>query len=136
MDVDGSVTIGGVVTEKVFNNYGTTLTPSSNILTINIAGANTILGTPATTAINEWAFTGVGLTNGQSKTITLILTANNAATYGDACSVDGNAVSNGVQWSGGSPPIATANTDILTFIIVRDNAGVTKVFGQGNTDFS
>ena len=50
-------------------------------------------------------------------------------------SVDGNAVSNGVQWSGGSPPIATANTDILTFIIVRDNAGVTKVFGQGNTDF-
>ena len=75
------------------------------------------------------------MTNGQSKTITLILTAN-AATYGDACSVDGNAVSNGVQWSGGSPPIATANTDILTFIIVRDNAGVTKVFGQGNTDFS
>ena len=136
LDVDGSVTIGGVVTEKVFNNYGTTLTPSSNILTINIAGANTILGTPATTAINEWAFTGVGLTNGQSKTITLILSANNAATYGDACSVDGNAVSNGVQWSGGSPPIATANTDILTFIIVRDNAGVTKVFGQGNTDFS
>ena len=136
LTVDGFVTIGGVVTEKVFNNYTTTLTPSANILTINLAAANTILGTPATQAINEWAFTSVNLTNGQSKTVTVILSANTAATYGDACSVDGVSVTNGVQWSGGSPPIATSNTDILTFVIVRDNAGATKVFGQGNTDFS
>ena len=136
LDVAGSVTIGGVITEKVFNNYTTTLTPSSNVLTVNLAGANTILGTPASTAINEFAFTDVNLVNGQSKTITLILAANTAAIYGDACSVDGNSVTNGVQWSGGSPPTPTSNTDILTFIIVRDNAGVTKVFGQGNTDFS
>lgn len=127
--------MGGVVTEKVFNNFSTTLTPSANILTINLSGANTICGTPATQAINEWAFTGVGLSNGQSKTVTVILSANTAATYGDACSVDGNAVSNGVQWSGGSPPIATSNIDILTFVIITDNAGVTQVFGQGNTDF-
>jgi len=105
-------------------------------LTINTAAANTVLGTPATSAINEWAFTSVGLSNGQSKTITVILNANTAATYGDACSVDGTSISNGVQWSGGSPPIATSNTDILTFVIVTDNAGVTQVFGQGNTDFS
>jgi len=136
LTVDGFVTIGGVVTEKVFNNYTTTLTPSANVLTLNLAGANTILGTPATTAINEWAFTSANLSNGQSKTVTLILSSNTAATYGDACSVDGNAVTNGVQWSGGSPPIATSNTDILTFVIVRDNAGVVQVFGQGNTDFS
>lgn len=136
LTVDGFVTIGGVVTEKVFNNYATTLTPSSNVLTINVAGANNICGSPATQAINEWAFTGVSLSNGQSKTITLILDANTAATYGDACTVDGNSVTNGVQWSGGSPPIATSNTDILTFIIMKDNAGITKVFGQGNTDFS
>ena len=136
LSVDGSVTIGGVITEKVFNSYNTTLTPSSNILTINLAGANTICGSPTTDAINEWAFTGVGLVNGQSKTVTLVLSANTAATYGDACSVDGNPVSNGVQWSGGSPPISTSNTDILTFVIIRDNSGVTKVFGQGNTDFS
>ena len=136
LTVDGFVTIGGVITEKVFNNYTTTLTPSANVLTINLAGANTICGTPATQAINEWAFTGVGLSNGQSKTITLILSANTAATYGDACTVDGASVTNGVQWSGGSPPISTSNTDILTFVIVRDNAGVVKVFGQGNTDFS
>ena len=68
--------------------------------------------------------------------MTLILDANTAATYGDVCSVDGTPITNGVQWSGGSPPLATSNNDILTFIIVRDNSGITKVFGQGNTDFS
>ena len=136
LNVDGAITLGGVVTEKVFNNYATTLTPSGNILTINVAGANTICGTPATQAINEWAFTGVGLSNGQSKTITLILAGNTAATYGDACSIDGTPITNGVEWSGGSPPLATSNTDILTFVIVKDNAGITRVFGQGNTDFS
>lgn len=136
LTVDGAITLGGVITEKTFGNFATTLTPSANILTVNVSGANTILGTPATSAINEWAFTNVGLVNNQSKTVTLILSANTAATYGDACSVDGNAVTNGVQWSGGSPPISTSNTDILTFVIVRDGAGVTRVFGQGNTDFS
>jgi len=136
LNVDGAVSLGGVVTEKTFNNFGTTLTPSANVLTISLAAANTILGTPSTTAINEWAFTNVSLSNGQSKTVTVILTANTAATYGDACSVDGNSITNGVQWSGGSPPTATSNTDILTFVIVRDGAGVTQVFGQGNTDFS
>ena len=66
----------------------------------------------------------------------MIIDASTASSYGDACTVDGNAVSNGVQWSGGSPPAATSNTDILTFVIVKDAAGVTRVFGQGNTDFS
>lgn len=136
LTIGGFLTIGGVVTEKVFNSFNTTLTPTSNTLTINTAGANTILGKPTTTAINTWAFTGVGLSNGQSKTITLILEGNTAATYGDACTVDGTAVSNGVRWSGGSPPLATSNTDILTFIIIQDNSGTVRVFGQGNTNFS
>lgn len=136
LTVDGFVKIGGVVTEKVFNSFTTTLTPVSNTLTISTAGANTILGKPTTAAINTWAFTGVGLTNGQSKTITLILEGNTAATYGDACTVDGTAVSNGVRWSGGSPPLATSNTDILTFIIIQDASGTVRVFGQGNTNFS
>ena len=136
LTVDGAVTIGGVITEKVFNSYSTSLSPSAGVLTVNIAGANTLLGTTTANAITTWNFTGVNLVNGQSKTITLIITANTAATYGDACNVDSTAISTGVQWSGGSPPIATSNTDILTFIIVKDNSGVTKVFGQGNTDFS
>jgi hypothetical protein len=136
LTVDGFVKIGGVVTEKVFNSFNTTLTPTSNTLTISTAGANTILGKPTTSAINTWAFTGVGLVNGQSKTITLILEGNTAATYGDACTVDGTVVSNGVRWSGGSPPLATSNTDILTFIIIQDASGTVRVFGQGNTNFS
>ena len=136
LDVDGATTLGGRVVEKVFNSFNTTLTPSANVITLNVAGSNTILGTPATQAINEWAFTGVNLVNGQSITLTVILDSNTAAIYGDACSVDGTSVTNGVRWSGGSPPIATSNTDILTFVIVRDNSGVTRVFGQGNTDFS
>ena len=135
LDVDGAIRLGGRVKEKVFFSYNTSLTPSSNTLTVNTAGANTILGTPASTAINKWAFTSVSLSNGESVTLTLILAGNTAATYGDDCSVDGVDISTGVQWSGGSPPTATSNTDILTFIIVRDNSGVTKVFGQGNTDF-
>ena len=144
LTTSGFVTIGGRVIEKVFQSFNTTLTPSANTLTINVVGSNTICGQPTTSAINTWAFiTDNGdptnpsvLSNGQSITVTLIITANTAATYGDACTVDGVSVSNGVQWSGGSPPIATSNTDILTFILVKDNSGVTKVFGQGNTDFS
>jgi len=136
LSVDGATTLGGRVVEKTFNTFTTTLTPTSNTLTINVAGSNTILGKPTTSAINTWAFTGVGLTNGQSITVTLILEGNTAATYGDACTVDGNAVSNGVRWSGGSPPLSTTNTDILTFVIVQDSAGTVRVFGQGNTDFS
>ena len=139
LDVDGAISLGGRVKEKTFFSFSTTLTPTSNTLSINTAGANTICGTTASTgspAINDWSFTDCNLSNGQSVTISLILAANTAATYGDGCSVDGNVISNGVEWSGGSPPIATSNTDILTFIIMKDNSGVTRVFGQGNTDFS
>ncbi len=136
LSVDGSVDFGGRVVESNLGGFSIALTPSSNVLTINVAASNTIIGQPATTAINTWAFTGVNLNNNESITITLILDSNTAASYGDACSVDGNNISNGVRWSGGSPPIATSNTDIITFVIIRDGSGTTRVFGQGNTDFS
>ena len=138
LSVDGATTLGGRVVEKVLGNFsGNTLTPSSGTLTLSLGAGNTIVGTPSTDAINTWAFTGVNLANNQSITATVILSpSNTAATYGDACTVDGNTVLNGVQWSGGTPPLATANTDILTFVIVRDGSGVIKVYGQGNTDFS
>lgn len=136
LTVDGAIKLGGVVTEKVFNTFTTTLTPASNTLTINIAGSNTVLGKPTVAAINTWAFTGTDLLNGHSKTITLILEGNTDAIYGDACTVDGTSITNGVRWSGGSPPLSTSNTDILTFVIVKDTAGTVRVFGQGNTNFS
>jgi ribosomal protein L14 len=76
------------------------------------------------------------LTSGSSITLTLIVDGNATAIYGDACKVEGTTITGGIQWSGGSPPANTSNTDILTFVIVRDTSGVTRVYGQGNTGFS
>ena len=141
LEVDGAAVLGGRVIEKVFSQFSTNFSMTGNTISVPTAGANTVCGTTPTTAINTWAFStadadGNTLVNGQSITVTLIIDANSAATYGDGCTVDGNSVANGVQWSGGSPPLATSNTDILSFIILKDGAGVTRVYGQGNTDFS
>ena len=136
LNVSGAAAFGGRIKESNDNNFSTVLTPSSNILTINTATSNTICGTPAAAPINEWAFTNVNLGVGESLTLTVILDSNSSAIYGDACSIDGGSISNGVEWSGGSPPAPTNNTDILTFVIVKDGSGVVRVFGQGNTDFS
>ena len=141
LEVDGAAVLGGRVIEKVFSQFSTNFSMTGNTISVPTAGANTVCGTTPTTAINTWAFStadadGNTLQNGQSITVTLIIDANSAATYGDACTVDGNNVANGVQWSGGSPPLATSNTDILSFIVLKDGAGVTRVYGQGNTDFS
>ena len=141
LEVDGSIVFGGRVIEQTFSNFSANFTVTGNTLNVVTAAANTILGTTPTSAINTWAFNtedsnGNALGNGQSMTVTLFIDANTAATYGDDCTVDGNTVTNGVRWSGGSPPIATTNTDILTFVIVKDSSGVVRVFGQGNTDFS
>ena len=144
LTTDGFLTIGGRVLEKTFQNYNTSLAPTSNVLTINCSAANTILGETTTDAINTFAFITDNndpsnpsvLGNGQSITITLIINANTAAIYGDACTVDGVSVSNGIKWAGGSPPSPSSNFDILTFVIAKDNNGTLNVFGQGNTDFS
>ena len=143
LTTDGAAVLGGRVIEEVFSNMATGFSLSSNTLTVTAAAANTICGetTTANQAINTWAFStadpdGTTLQNGQSLTITLIVDASTASTYGDDCTVDGNNIATGVRWSGGSPPIATSNTDILTFLIIKDSGGVVRVYGQGNTDFS
>lgn len=142
LEVDGAAVLGGRVIEKTFGNFSNQFSITNNTIAVTAAAANTLVGnTSQNQAINTWAFNtadpdGNVLANGQTMTITMIIDASTASSYGDACTVDGNAVSNGVQWSGGSPPAATSNTDILTFVIVKDAAGVTRVFGQGNTDFS
>ena len=136
LSVSGNTLFGGRVTESSSGGFATAVSVPSNIYTISVAGINTFFGTTPATPINTWDFINVNLDPNQSVTITLILAANTAATYGDACEVDGTAIANGVQWSGGSPPLPSSNTDILTFIIAKDSSGTTKVFGQGNTDFS
>ena len=136
LSVSGNTTLGGRVIEATTGSFATNITIASNTYTISVGTRNTFFGTAPATPINTWDFTNVNLANNQSITITIILAANTAATYGDSCNVDTISIANGVQWSGGSPPLASSNTDILTFIIAKDGAGVTKVFGQGNTDFS
>ena len=143
LEVNGAVILGGRVIEEVFSNMTTSFTIAGNTATIVTASANTICGetTTANTAINDWEFLTADpdnnvIANGQSITITLIIDASTASTYGDGCTVDGNSIPTGVRWSGGSPPIATSNTDILTFLIVKDSGGTIRVYGQGNTDFS
>jgi hypothetical protein len=57
-------------------------------------------------------------------------------TYGDACTVNGISISNGIKWAGGSAPSASDNFDIITFTIVKDNSGNINVFGMGSVNYS
>lgn len=143
LEVDGASVLGGRIIEKTFGSWSQDLSITNNIASVTTAGANTICARTdnQNLAINTWNFStadsdGNTLVNGQSITITLVIDASTASTYGDGCSVDGTPITNGIEWSGGSPPQSSSNTDILTFIIVKDGSGVTRVFGQGNTDFS
>jgi len=139
-DASGNVAIvntlhAGRYTETVANAFNTSLAPSSGTLTVNTAGGNAVLGA-LSASVTTWAFTNVPTENSKVTTITVVLAGNASYTYGDACSVNGTAITNGIQWSGGSAPTATANTDIITFIIVRDSAGTVRVFGSATTNFS
>lgn len=122
-------------TETVANAFNTSLAPASGTLTVDTSVGNAVLGA-LSASVTTWAFTNVSTDNSKVTTVTAVIAGNASYTYGDACSVNGNAVSGGILWSGGSAPTATANTDIITFIIVRDSAGTIKVFGSATTNFS
>jgi len=122
-------------TETVANAFNTSLAPSTGTLTVNTALGNAVLGA-LSAAVTTWAFTNVPTDNSKVTTVTAVIAGNASYTYGDACSVNGSAVSGGIMWSGGSAPTATAGTDIITFIIVKDSAGTVKVFGSATTNFS
>jgi hypothetical protein len=123
------------IVETSRNNFNTSLAPSSGTLTIDTSLGNIVLG-DLSASVTTWAFTNVFTINNRATTVTLIIDGDTAQTYGDACTVNGSAVSGGVKWSGGTAPTATNNFDILTFVIVRDGAGTINVFGSGNTNFS
>jgi hypothetical protein len=123
------------ITETSVNNFGTTLSPSTGTLTVDTSAATVVLG-DLDASVTTWAFTNVPTANSKATTVTLIIDGDTAQTYGDACNVNGSAVSGGVKWSGGSAPTATNNFDVITFTIVRDGAGTINVFGSGNTNFS
>ena len=135
-----SVSSGGTLhaaryTETTANAFSTTLTPSTGTLTVDTSTGSAVLGTLAA-AVTTWAFTNVPTENSKVTTVTAVLVGNASYTYGDACSVNGVAVTNGIMWSGGTAPTATAGTDLITFVVVKDSAGTIKVLGSATTNFS
>ena len=135
-----SVSSGGTLhaaryTETAANAFTTTLTPSTGTLTVDTSTGNAVLGTLAA-AVTTWAFTNVPTENSKVTSVTVVLVGNATYTYGDACSVNGSAVTNGIMWSGGTAPTATAGTDLITFVVVKDSAGTIKVLGSATTNFS
>lgn len=123
------------ITETVVNNFNSSLSPSSGTLTIDAALGTVVLG-DLSASVTTWAFTNVPTTNSKATTITVIIDGDTAQTYGDACSVNGTSITNGVKWSGGTAPTSTNNFDIISFTIVKDGAGTVNVFGSSNMNFS
>jgi hypothetical protein len=139
-DSSGNIAIANTLhakryTETVANAFNTSLAPSSGTLTVDTSVGNAVLGA-LSASVTTWAFTNVPTDNSKVTKITAVIAGNASYTYGDACSVNGTAVTDGVMWSGGSAPTATAGTDIITFMIVKDSAGTIKVFGTATTNFS
>jgi len=122
-------------TQTVSNAFNTSLAPSSGTLTVDTSLGNVTLGA-LNASVTTWAFTNVPTENSKMASVTVIIDGNTSYTYGDACSVNGSSVTNGIMWAGGSAPTATDNYDIIKFDIVKDSAGTINVFGYGTMNFS
>ena len=148
LDVQGDVLVSGAstlmdqvnfnsdITEKVVGNFSDSMSVSAGgTFTVDVSLGSVVCGV-ATTAISSWAFTNVSSENSKATTSTLIINAGLGYTYGDEVTVNGAAVANGVRWVGGNPPPSTANEDILTFSILRDSTGVTRVYCSSSISIS
>tara|TARA_B100001996_G_scaffold164092_1_gene125129 strand:+ start:1135 stop:2154 length:1020 start_codon:yes stop_codon:yes gene_type:complete len=139
LDVQGDVLVSGTstltdqvnfnadITEKVVGNYSDSLTAIGGTLTVDVSQGSVVLG-GLTTSVTTWAFTNVSGQNSKATTVTMINNSGIGYTYGDAVKVNGSSVASGIKWVGGNPPPSTANDDILTFSIIRDSTGVTRVY--------
>ena len=117
-------------------NFSDVMTVSAGgTFTIDVSQGSVICGV-ATTSISSWAFTNVSGENSKATTATLIINAGVGYTYGDPVTVNGATIATGVRWVGGNPPPSTANDDILTFSIIRDNTGVTRVYCSSSINIS
>ena len=122
-------------TETSVNAFDTALSPSSGTLTVDVSSAGAVFGA-LDASVTTWAFTNVPTDNNKVTTVTVVLDGNASYTYGDACSVNGTAITDGVMWQDGSAPASTDGMDMVTFVIAKDSAGTVKVFGYGTTNFS
>ena len=140
LDIGGDIQVSGAstlmdqvnfnsdITEKVVGNFSDTLSVSAGgTFTVDVSQGSVVLG-GLSTSVTTWDFINVSGQNSKATTATLIINAGIGYTYGDNCKVNGATIANGVKWVGGNPPPATNNDDILTFSIVRDSTGVTRVY--------
>ena len=148
LDVKGDILVSGAstlmdqvnfnsdITEKVVGNFSDVMTVSAGgTFTIDVSQGSVICGV-ATTSISSWAFTNVSGQNSKATTATLIINAGVGYTYGDTVTVNGASVATGIRWVGGNPPPATSNEDILTFSVIRDSTGVTRVYCSSSINIS
>ena len=148
LDVQGDVLVSGAstlmdqvnfnsdITEKVVGNFSDGMSVSAGgTFTIDVSQGSVICGV-ATTSITSWAFTNVSEQNSKATTSTLIINAGVGYTYGDTVTVNGASVATGIRWVGGNPPPSTSNEDILTFSIIRDSTGVTRVYCSSSINIS
>ena len=140
LDVQGDVLVGGAstlmdqvnfnsdITEKVVGNFSDTFTVSAGgTFSVDVSQGSVVLG-GLSTSVTTWDFTSVSGQNSKATTVTIINNSGIGYTYGDAVKVNGTPVASGIKWVGGNPPPSTANDDILTFSIIRDSTGVTRVY--------
>ena len=148
LDVQGDVLVGGAttlmdqvnfnsdITEKVVGNFSDVMQVSAGgTFTIDVSQGSVICGV-ATTSITSWAFTNVSGQNSKATTATLIINAGLGYTYGDPVTVNGATIATGIRWVGGNPPPSTSNEDILTFSVIRDSTGVTRVYCSSSINIS
>ena len=148
LDVQGDVLVGGAttlmdqvnfnsdITEKVVGNFSDVMQVSAGgTFTIDMSQGSVICGV-ATTSITSWAFTNVSGQNSKATTATLIINAGLGYTYGDPVTVNGATIATGIRWVGGNPPPSTSNEDILTFSVIRDSTGVTRVYCSSSINIS
>lgn len=122
----------GGVSETVQGTFSTTI---GGAVTIPVETGTVFLRTTSS-SVTSWNFTNISTGNGRSTSISVFIAANPLYTYADACTVNGVSVSGGIKWSGGSAPTPSSNTDILTFVIIRDSSGSVQVFGLASINLS
>ncbi len=115
--VDSKLDINDVV-EKVFV-YGQGA-GTFNFNTFTHAVAYDTTTTTANRGLN-FQYINSQMTNGQSRTVTWILTMGATAYYPTTISIDGTAVTSSVKWQGGSAPTSgnPNGLDIYTFTIIK-----------------
>ncbi len=134
--LDGTTNFNSDITETVVNDFGDNIVVSSaGTLTVDLSQGTVVLG-GITTSVSTWDFTNVTALNSKATTATLVINSGVGYTYGDSVNINGGPIAGGIRWVGGNPPPASPGEDILTFSIIRDSSGLTRVYCSSSINIS